>query len=49
MICNGCKTNAEETLNNIKGIIKARVNLEEGKSEVEMGNHILKDFKMWKN
>jgi Cu2+-exporting ATPase len=40
MTCNGCRTNAEETLNNIKGVLKARVNLEEGKAEVEMENHI---------
>lgn len=40
MSCNGCRTNAENTLNNIKGIIKATVNLEEGKAEVEMAHHI---------
>lgn len=40
MTCNGCRTNAEETLNNIKGVLKATVNLEEGKAEVEMENHI---------
>ncbi|HEY9220006.1 MAG TPA: heavy metal translocating P-type ATPase [Lutibacter sp.] len=40
MTCNGCRTNAENTLNNIKGIIKATVNLEEGKAEVEMAHHI---------
>ena len=40
MTCNGCRTNAENTLNNIKGVLKATVNLEEGKAEVEMENHI---------
>lgn len=40
MTCNGCRTNAENTLNNIKGVLKATVNLEEGKAEVEMKNHI---------
>ncbi|HSQ47822.1 MAG TPA: heavy metal-binding domain-containing protein, partial [Lutibacter sp.] len=40
MTCNGCRTNAEKTLNNIKGVLKATVNLEEGKVEVEMENHI---------
>lgn len=40
MTCNGCKTNAEDTLNNIKGVTKATVNLEEGKAEVDMENHI---------
>jgi Cu+-exporting ATPase len=40
MSCNGCRTNAENTLNNIKGVLKATVNLEEGKAEVEMENHI---------
>ena len=40
MTCNGCRTNAEKTLNNIKGVQKATVNLEEGKAEVEMENHI---------
>ncbi|MFO7672868.1 MAG: heavy metal translocating P-type ATPase [Lutibacter sp.] len=40
MTCNGCRTSAEETLSNIKGVKKATVNLEEGKAEVEMENHI---------
>ena len=40
MTCNGCRTNAENTLNNIKGVLKATVNLEEGKAEVDMENHI---------
>jgi len=40
MTCNGCRTNAEDTLNNIKGVTKATVNLEEGKAEVDMENHI---------
>ncbi len=40
MSCNGCRTNAENTLNNINGVLKATVNLEEGKAEVEMENHI---------
>ena len=40
MTCNGCRTNAENTLNNIKGVIKATVNLDEGKAEVEMEHHI---------
>ena len=40
MTCNGCRTNAEDTLNNIKGVTKATVNLEEGKAEVDMETHI---------
>ncbi len=40
MTCNGCRTNAEDTLKNIKGVSKATVNLEEGKAEVDMENHI---------
>ena len=40
MTCNGCRTNAEDTLNNIKGVLKASVNLDEGKAEVEMEKHI---------
>lgn len=40
MTCNGCRTNAENTLNNIKGVLKATVNLDEGKAEVEMEHHI---------
>jgi len=40
MTCNGCRTNAENTLNNIKGVFKATVNLEEAKAEVEMEKHI---------
>ena len=40
MSCNGCRTNVENTLNNIKGVLKATVNLEEGKAEVDMENHI---------
>jgi Cu+-exporting ATPase len=40
MTCNGCRTNAEDTLNNIKGVSKATVNLDEGKAEVEMEHHL---------
>jgi len=40
MTCNGCRTNAENTFNNIKGVLKATVNLEEEKAEVEMESHI---------
>jgi len=40
MTCNGCRTNAEDTLNNIKGVTKATVKLEEGLAEVEMEKHI---------
>jgi Cu+-exporting ATPase len=40
MTCNGCRTNAENTLNNIKGISKATVNLDEGKAKVEMEHHL---------
>jgi len=36
MTCNGCRSNAENTLNNIKGVLKATVNLDEGKAEVDM-------------
>ena len=40
MTCNGCRTNAEDTLKNIKGVTKATVKLEEGIAEVEMEKHI---------
>ncbi|MDP3352727.1 MAG: heavy metal translocating P-type ATPase [Flavobacteriaceae bacterium] len=40
MTCNGCRSNAENTLNNIKGVLKATVYLDEGKAEVEMEKHI---------
>ena len=40
MSCNGCRTNAENTLNNIKGITKATVILEDGKAEVEFEHPI---------
>lgn len=41
MTCNGCRANTEDTLNNIKGVLKATVNLDDGKAEVEMEHHIL--------
>ncbi|HEY9170581.1 MAG TPA: heavy metal translocating P-type ATPase [Lutibacter sp.] len=40
MTCNGCRTNVEDTLNNIKGVLKATVDLEEGKATIEMEHHI---------
>ena len=40
MSCNGCRTNAENTLNNIKGVLKASVNLEDEKAEVELEHSI---------
>ncbi len=40
MSCSGCRTSTENTLNNIKGVLNATVNLDEGKAEVEMETHI---------
>ncbi|MGV6845535.1 MAG: heavy metal translocating P-type ATPase [Lutibacter sp.] len=40
MSCNGCRTNAENTLNQINGVIKATVNLNESFAEIEMKQHI---------
>jgi Cu2+-exporting ATPase len=40
MTCNGCRTNVEDTLNTIKGVLKASVNLDEGKAAIEMEHHI---------
>ncbi|MDX1828686.1 MAG: heavy metal translocating P-type ATPase [Lutibacter sp.] len=44
MSCNGCRTNAENTLNNIQGVKKATVDLKEAKAEVEMETHLSVEF-----
>lgn len=43
MTCNGCKTNVENTLTNIKGILNVSVDLATGKAEIEMEKHISLD------
>lgn len=40
MSCNGCRTNVENTLNNINGVLNATVNLKEEKATIEMESHI---------
>jgi Cu2+-exporting ATPase len=44
MSCNGCRTNAENTLNNIQGVKKATVDLKEAKAEIEMETHLSVEF-----
>ena len=47
MTCNGCKEHVEKTLHNVKGVLKASVNLENAEAIIEMGEHIpLEDFMM---
>lgn len=40
MSCNGCRTNVENTLNNINGVLNATVDLKEEKATIEMESHI---------
>jgi len=44
MSCNGCRTNTENTLNNIQGVKKATVDLKEAKAEIEMETHLSVEF-----
>lgn len=47
MTCNGCKEHVEKTLHNVKGVLKASVNLENAEAIIEMDEHIpLEDFMM---
>lgn len=40
MTCNGCRAHVEKTLNEVEGVQKARVSLEDEKAEIEMKEHI---------
>ena len=40
MTCNGCRTDVENKLNQIGGILKAEVNLDEEEAVIEMNKHI---------
>ncbi|HKL37021.1 MAG TPA: heavy metal translocating P-type ATPase [Salegentibacter sp.] len=40
MTCNGCRTHVENTLNQVKGVTKANVDLEKANAEIEMEEHI---------
>jgi len=44
MSCNGCRTNVENTLNNIQGVKKATVDLKEAKAEIEMEVHLSVEY-----
>jgi Cu2+-exporting ATPase len=46
MICNGCRTHVEKTLNSVEGVIDAQVDLQKAEAIVEMDSHIpLETFK----
>jgi Cu2+-exporting ATPase len=40
MSCNGCRSHVEQALNNIEGVIKADVNLDQAEAVIEMDHHI---------
>ena len=40
MMCNGCRSHVEKTLNNIEGVIDAEVDLEKAEANIEMSSHI---------
>src|SRR5690606_297980 len=40
MTCNGCRSHVEDTLQKVEGVIKASVNLEKERAEIEMVRHI---------
>lgn len=40
MTCNGCRSHVEKTLNEVEGVSKATVNLENGEATIEMNSHI---------
>ncbi|MCX7547790.1 heavy metal translocating P-type ATPase [Xanthomarina sp. F1114] len=40
MTCNGCRSHVEETLSKVKGVSKARVNLEKEEAIIEMASHL---------
>ncbi len=45
MTCNGCRSHVEKTLSQVKGVLKATVNLKEAEAIIEMEEHIpLKTF-----
>lgn len=44
MSCNGCRTNAENTLNNIQGVKKANVDLKEAKADIETETPLSLEF-----
>ncbi|MCP9199696.1 heavy metal translocating P-type ATPase [Gramella sp. GC03-9] len=40
MTCNGCRSHVEKTLNEVPGVVKASVNLENSEAEISMKKHI---------
>ncbi|MDC1379802.1 heavy metal translocating P-type ATPase [Algibacter sp.] len=40
MTCNGCRSHVEETLSKVKGVSKAKVDLEKAEATIEMDSHI---------
>lgn len=40
MTCNGCRTQVEENLNNLDGVINASVNLDKSEAVIEMAEHL---------
>ncbi|APG61478.1 heavy metal translocating P-type ATPase [Christiangramia salexigens] len=46
MTCNGCRSHVEKTLNEVEGVIEAKVDLEKSEAEISMKEHIsIKKFK----
>lgn len=41
MTCNGCRSHVEKTLSEVKGVLKATVNLEKAEATLEMETPIL--------
>ncbi|GGG42886.1 copper-translocating P-type ATPase [Croceivirga lutea] len=40
MTCNGCRSNVEETLSKVEGVLKATVDLDKAEATIEMESHI---------
>ena len=40
MTCNGCRSHVEESLSNVKGVLKVTVDLEKAEATIEMKSHI---------
>ncbi|MUP47390.1 copper-translocating P-type ATPase [Gramella sp. BOM4] len=40
MTCNGCRTHVEKTLNEVQGVLEAKVDLEKAEAEISMKEHI---------
>ena len=43
MTCKGCRSHVEETLSQVEGVSKARVDLEKAEATIEMESHISLD------